>query len=286
MWILTNKMIKNFIFKIYNKFKRIAIETADYLLSTYYSFRRIETSKSKKYLMVGSESSGTTAISNLLFSNISGLRFLEEGEQQWAWGVYQNVYQNKAQVKDFSRLHLFDAIKVPGFATIISEFREFFPNTTVIYIVRDPRDFVNSAIKTWKVNNTSELKDIPWVTENWLSISNNDPIERLALRWQTYLTRAQQQKNVIFVKYEDFCKDKVKTIGELAKEVNLPFNEQRVTKLCESQLSHKSVRAYKPTGPGGWRDGKLTDEEIQRIERICSTEMKEWGYRASVDMDS
>ena len=81
-----------------------------------------------KYLLVGAESSGTTAIADLLFEDVRGLRFLVEGGRQaWVWDVYKRVYQGQAAVRDFPRLQLFDAIKVPGFAMIIRQFREEFP---------------------------------------------------------------------------------------------------------------------------------------------------------------
>ena len=41
------------------------------------------------------------------------------------------------------------------------------------------------------------------------------------------------------------------------------FDEERVTRLSNRQLSHPSVRAYPPVGPGGWRNGPLREEHVR-----------------------
>jgi hypothetical protein len=232
----------------------------------------------EKYLVVGCESSGTTAIANLLFLGNPSIRFLEEGEHPWVWNAYMSIYQKTSSITDYPRLQLFDAIKVPGFAVIIAEFRHAFPNTRVIYCVRDPRDVVNSAINTWKVKIISELEDISWSKETWLGIERQDPVERLALRWKRYLQSATVAGNVLFVRYEDFCSNKVETIRELSSQLGLPFNQDRVRRLCDVQLSPKSVRDYRPIKPGGWHSGMLQRDHVRSIEEICKPEMEKWNY--------
>jgi hypothetical protein len=234
----------------------------------------------QKNLLVGSESSGTTAVANLLYQGVEHMRFLEEGDESWVWHAYQSVYQGHKTIRDYPRLQLFDAVKVPGFAVIIGEFREAFPNSDVIYLVRDPRDVVNSAVKTWKVASTEELAGIPWSRENWLDIAATDPVERIATRWKTYLHCATAQEDVHFLRYEDFCADKVAAVRKLAEMTGLPFDEDRVRTLKDRQLSRQPTRAYHPQGPGGWRNGILREEHIRSIERVCGEEMGVWGYKA------
>ncbi len=238
-------------------------------------------SHEKKYLLVGSESSGTTAVSELLFKEVKDLRYLEEGEQQWIWEAYRSVYQKQTTLRSYPRLQLFDAIKVPGFSVIINEFLKEFPNTKVVYLVRDPRDFASSAIKTWKIRQMGDFKDIPWTEVQWLGVDCIDPVECLAKRWKAYLNAAMQVDGVVFVKYEDFCQNKIGVISELCEVLGLPFDEARVTQLCDIQLSHASVRAYRPSGPSGWKHSILEQQHIQKIENICREEMLEWGYELS-----
>ncbi len=256
-------------------------ETLDFLREKWIRLANRWPSQEKKYLLVGAESSGTTAVSDLLFKEISDIRYLEEGEQQWVWDAYRSIYQGKGRLRDYPRLQLFDAIKVPGFSVIINEFLAEFPNTTVVYLVRDPRDFANSAIKTWKIHRMEDFHKVPWSNVKWLGVDCDDPVECLARRWKTYVRSASKVKGIVFVKYEDFCQDKVGVIADLCQRLQLPFDKERVSELCDIQLSHASVRAYRPNGPGGWKDSILEDSHIKTIEDICEEEMLEWGYERS-----
>lgn len=194
-------------------------------------------------------------------------------------GCLSEYLSKKKTIRNYPKLKLFDAIKVPGFAVITSQFREFFPNTEIIYSVRDPRDFINSAINTWKLRNVQGLSTISWCKENWLKIPEKNPIDRLSIRWKKYLNSAMACDEIIFVRYEDFCNNKVGVIKNLASKVGLPFNETRVRELCDTQLSHASVRNYFPKGDGAWKHGKLKQSHIAQIEKICRNEMIKWKYK-------
>jgi hypothetical protein len=101
-----------------------------------------------RYLLVGAENSGTSAVANLLFVDIPGIRFFREGTRQtWAWDAHKSIYRGNAAIRDYPRLQLFDAIKVTGFATIFAQFRPGSSTTQVISMVVDPRDFVSSAFR-------------------------------------------------------------------------------------------------------------------------------------------
>lgn len=231
----------------------------------------------KQYLVVGCESSGTTPISHLLFRGGS-LRFLIEGWNVWVWQVYKSTYQGRGSVREYPRLQLFDALKVPGFAAILEDYVTAFPNAAVIYVVRDPRDVVVSACKTWGVTRDNGLSSIPWVAESWLGIQSRDPVVRLALRWRTYLRQSQRVPGVTYVRYEDFYEDKVGFVMRLASKLGIRVDEGRVTRLCDRQASGSSVRDYPPEGPGAWRRGLLNERDVKAIEETCGHEMRQWNY--------
>ncbi len=233
-----------------------------------------------KHLLVGPESSGTTAVASLLYAGQNGLRFLEEGDEPWVWGAYQAIYQGRKEIRDFPRLQLFDTIKVPGFAVILPQFRQGFPNTTVACMIRDPRDVVQSAMNTWKVERPEDLANVNWSRETWLGLTETDPVERLAARWRIYVRRAGEDPDVAFLRYEDFCADKPGSIEKLCRQVGLDFDAGRVARLADRQLSRPTTRDYKPKGPGSWRNGMLNEDQIASIERICAAEMERWGYQA------
>jgi hypothetical protein len=236
----------------------------------------------KQFLLVGSESSGTTIIARLLFRGGS-LRFFREGKDgnEWCWQAYQEIYQGNKTIRDYPHLQLYDAVKVPGFAAILPHYVKEFPNVSVICTVRDPRDMVVSACKTWGVKERAGLADIKWVTESWLGIDEKDPVARLARRWRIYLEQTRLVPGVIYVRYEDFCADKVGCILRLAAELNIDVDEARIQELCNQQASIPETRDYRPKGPGAWREGLLTERDIVVIEEICGELMETWNYPLS-----
>lgn len=231
----------------------------------------------KKFLLAGCESSGTSIISRLLFANAK-MRFLAEGAETWVWQAYMSIYQGQTRLRDYPRLQIFDAIKVPGFAAILDKFAEEFPNTCIVYLVRDPRDVVVSAMKTWRVTDREGLKAIPWVAETWLGTTSSDPVVRLAMRWKTYLEVSLRVPGVVYVRYEDFCANKVAYTMSLATRLNLEVDEEWVRSRCDEQACHGSVRSYEPQGPGGYRRGILSKDDLRRIEMVCGEYMAQWNY--------
>lgn len=238
--------------------------------------RRAWPCRRRQFLVVGCESSGTTILADLLLNN-GRLRVLTAGGR-WAWQLYMDVYRGRAKVQDYLRLQLYDGLKVPGFAAILDHYREAFPESKVLYVVRDPRDVLASAYRSKRVTDRAQLATISWVAEDWLSTPHIDPVARLAFRWRTYLEVASKVPNVLFVRYEDFCADKVETIRTLAEKLGLSFDLQRVRLDCDRQASHQSVRGYAPVGPGKNRQAFVSDTDEDIIAEICGDWMTKWGY--------
>lgn len=231
----------------------------------------------KKYLVVGSESSGTTVISHLLLRH-GAKRFLHESANPWVYDLYQSVYQGQRNVRDYPQLQLFDCLKVPGFATVLPEYVKEFPNATVIYTVRDPRDVVASAYRTKKVTTRDEFASVSWVKETWLGIEEKDPVARLAIRWRTYLRKSLLVPGVTYVRYEDFCANKVEIISSLASSLDIEIDEVHLRENCDRQASDSDARAYLPKGPGSWQHEYLSEQDVRIIQDICGAEMQKWNY--------
>ncbi len=229
-------------------------------------------------LVVGCESSGTTVMAKLLFGSSEG-RFLVEGHERWVWRAYMSVYQGSSSIEEYPKLQLFDHVKVPGFAAILTHYRRAFPAARVLYVVRDPRDVLASAIRTFKLQTRDQLAEVSWVKQDWLRIAATDPVERLATRWVRYLEESQKISDVTYVRYEDFCDDKLDTTRRLCQALSLPFDHGTAMTIADRQASHHSVRAYTPTGPGHWRDcPHILDGDEERIRAICGDQLARWGY--------
>jgi hypothetical protein len=232
----------------------------------------------EKRLVVGCESSGTTPIGRMLLRDTSR-RFLFEGNNTWVWDLYMSVYQGHSRVRDYPALQLFDGIKVPGFAAILEQIVAEFPNTKMLYVVRDPRDILASAYRTHRVQTREELANISWVRETWLGIEDRDPVARLARRWRIYLERSRRVDSVNYIRYEDFCQDKVGCITRLAATMGVDVDCKRLQSQLNRQASDSDARAYQPVGPGSWRQSpNVSDDDVQIVEEVCGDLMREWNY--------
>jgi hypothetical protein len=84
---------------------------------------------------------------------------------------------------------------------------------------------------------------------------------------------------LIFVRYEDFCADKVECIARLASQLGLPANAERLRQICDRQASDADARDYRPEGPGGWRrEPRFSESDRALVEEICGPEMQRWKY--------
>ncbi|MCH2179634.1 MAG: sulfotransferase domain-containing protein [Mariniblastus sp.] len=232
----------------------------------------------RKRLVVGCESSGTTIIAKSLFGK-GRLRFLIEGQQSWVWDARSRIFQGLASFEDYPHLRLFDTWKVPGFAPVLPQLRTSYPNCATVYVVRNPRDVVASAFRTFQITSRDEFSKIPWVQANWLGIKEMDPFARLAMRWRIYLEQSAKVDRVHYVRYEDFCDNKVETIRHLAEFLDLKIDLGFVRSICNQQASNRSARSYPPQGPNSWQSvPAISAADIEKVEQICGPHLAAWGY--------
>ena len=228
-----------------------------------------------KKLVVGCEASGTTAIGRTLLAN-GAKRFLYEGANDWVWDLYMSVYQGQSRVSDYPALQLFDRIKVPGFASILEQFVEAFPNTDILYVVRDPRDVLASAYRTKGVTTREEFAKIQWVEETWLGIEDRDPVARMARRWRIYLECSRKVPQVNYVRYEDFFENKIDCLMRLGELMGVELDQKWI---LEQRDRQSDFRGYKPVGPGSYNQCPyVSADDIKTVEDICGDLMKEWNY--------
>ncbi len=264
---------------LYSRIQRRAWRYADRARLTllHQTYNRWPCEKTKR-LVVGCESSGTTIIAKCLFHQ-RRLRFLVEGQQSWVWDARSKIYQGLASFEDYPHLRLFDTWKVPGFAPVLPQLQKAYPNCRTVYVVRDPRDVIASAFRTFKIQNRSDFAEAPWVKADWLGIEQSDPIARMAMRWRIYLERSRQVDQIQYVKYEDFCEHKVKTIEELANFLDLPINATFVESICNQQASNNQARSYAPQGPNSWQSvSALKHQDMELVKQICQPYFSQWGY--------
>ena len=191
-----------------------------------------------KLLVVGCERSGTTAIAKLI-SKGSGASFLNDPEDSWY--IYPLV--NIIGIRGFTlnliiRLWKYKVVKIPGFVTILEQLRKVHPfKFKVVYIVREPKD--NYAAIKERLN---ESLNGLYVNIHYLRITGKSIPENIAHRWMTFLECANTYKksfpeDLIFIKYEDFYKDKLKVLRDISDFAKLDFKEENVIHLIDTQIN-------------------------------------------------
>jgi hypothetical protein len=229
-----------------------------------------------KLCVVGCERSGTSAVSKLL-SIGSGWSLLDDPSDFWY--VTPVIYRTGSGLtfRLWRALRTHDIVKVPRFATILPYLRKrFLGNFSTVYCVRDPRDVVASVrerLRTWYY--TDFITD-----SDWLDVRPGDQVEAVAWKWRKYLESALQYQSrgerIMFIRYEDFFAEKLKTIETCARHMHIPFRPEKAAPHVDRQFK-KRWNGGKIAGPLRWRE-ELTEPEASKITRICSDLMREWGY--------
>ncbi len=153
--------------------------------------------------------------------------------------------------------------KSPNHFLYLSEILETFPESPVIFVIRDPRDTV--------LSNTKSL---------------NSGIEGAAQLWnEAFLSYSRASRPVHLIRYEELVQHPAETvkalcafIGERYEPAMFRFFKQ----IPESWLALPLIRRSKLLGPivsasvGKFR--QLPARDIERIEAICAAGMEALGY--------
>lgn len=145
---------------------------------------------------------------------------------------------------------------------------EYFPNSYMVYILRDPRDVVASHFKN-NFKRTLEYICIAWnkYIKNFRTFHDKHPERSCIIRYEDLVSRPQQTIKKIFD-----C---------------LPLDvEESVFRFYESKASvhvggHPNADAlsssFFTTSIGRWKS-ELTDKDSRAIERYCSKQMALYRY--------
>ncbi len=174
------------------------------------------------------------------------------------------IYFHQFSQKNNSKNNLIGD-KTPFLNYYLRELNIIFPNSKIIYLVRDPRAVISSYIK-----------------------DRNYPIDKAIKRWKSSIYTYNKYKHIfkdrlLEVKYEDFVLNNERKIDELLsfikveKEINSILDLKE--KLGDGNVSHyKNI--FNPVNNESLEKWKtnLTIEEIKMINSSLSKEMKQFGY--------
>ncbi len=238
-------------------------------------------------------------------SNICADSILVLGNQKSGTTAVAALLARRAQVKvqlDIHDVHIFlDVLEQRGIEFAMSRFRSGFdkkiikePNLTfcceqvrsalrpehTIFIVRHPLSNIRSILSRLSFPghlpslDDAAIDGVPYIWREiirgrWTPRGANY-IETLALRWkQAALAYLNNEREMILLRYEDFCCDKQNSIDQLVSSVNLKPHAD-----ISGQLNHQ----FQPKGTKSqsWHD--IFGQNLELIRNTCGVVATEFGY--------
>lgn len=174
--------------------------------------------------------------------------------------------------KPFSK----DIVKEPNSTFFIAKLKHSFKLEKYVFIIRNPFDNIRSILNRLEIpgdGRTLDVENLPWVWQHlFKKTGGKDYVSVLAERW----AKANGQHEIIdnpactLIRYEDFLRDKEKSIEKLALELGLtPKNP--IGHLVNVQYQPKGDRKVEPHLFFG-------KDNYEKIGDICGKLMKKFGY--------
>jgi hypothetical protein len=239
-------------------------------------------------LVFGNQKAGTTVMAALL-AEMTQRSVTLDLRREVGRPTCQHVRSGKMSMAAFVRRNKRDfcseIIKEPNFVVLFDQLTEFFPRSKMVFLVRDPRDNIRSVLNRLGFAGNLDRLDGPYKGINaagwnlyldgsWLGLSGANYIDILAARWNlaadVYLANPDR---MVLGRYEDFLRDKAGEIARLAERLELP-RRQDVAAMVDIQYQPRGDRGV------GWMDF-FGANNLARIERLCRSRMRQFGYEPS-----
>jgi hypothetical protein len=182
-------------------------------------------------LIFGFPKSGTSVITGLL-SQRTGIDATID--TKYLWEPYVSHILNgdlnfRTHVEKYSYPFAKGIIKEPNLVFIVEQVLEYYENPKVVVITRDKSKTIKSILDRLKLD--GDLSSNPpenEIDKNWrvlLLSENRHYVQNISKKYdlaQRNLKKLEQY-NPVYVKYEDFLQDKIKTIDFIAERLRLPI---------------------------------------------------------------
>jgi hypothetical protein len=166
--------------------------------------------------------------------------------------------------------------KSPRHALRMRYITDHFPKSTIVFVVRDPRDGVRSA------------REHPVI---WSTFPDNNRLEGYLRVWkksvEAYLSHVDYGR-VLMIRYEDLCREPHETIRALSQSIGIGMEEQQLhpetygdTKASISTTHTRLQEQITPKSVGAWRE-KLSKADARHVERTLAEEMQVLDYSPEV----
>jgi hypothetical protein len=172
--------------------------------------------------------------------------------------------------------------KSPRNVFYIKELLEFFPNSLVINMVRDPRDVLLSQKNHWRRRYLgAKHRPLSATIGAWI---NYHP-RTISKLWNVCVRSADSfddDNRVLSIRFEDLQKEPTGTLGKICKFIGIPYSDD----LLDIPQVGSSTESDRPQQKGinlrkseSWRKSGLNSGEIYICQRISSSLMNRYGYK-------
>ena len=181
-------------------------------------------------------------------------------------------------------------VKEPGGAVGAPLLMDALPESRMVLLVRDPRDFVASVLDA--------VKNDGWMYEGLDDWARRDlSSERNILRYLRVLSKQymRQMSNgkrafdshegrKVLLKYDDLRADTLSTMRHLCAALAIPVDERRLARVVEKHSWEKisendkgAGKFYRKATSGGWRED-LTPEQARIVEDITAPLLEQFSW--------
>ena len=224
------------------------------------------------------------------FNNYDKVLALHEPKPYWQLRLWSHAYYEgkiskktmrsvlyRLRQKSFAKLespiYLEANPALTGFADVL---HDVYANSSVIHIVRDPRDYIKSSLNQGTSKGLKGLMNrvVPYWYVKYKpedgSHSDKDMLFRVANYWrvvnENLIKLANSKHPYELYRFEDLFDKSNGGLRKISKSLGLEFKPDQVKRVNQS---NKKIRS-------SWSN--WTDEEIQKVNEICSPLMQKFGY--------
>ncbi|RNC82813.1 MAG: sulfotransferase [Phycisphaera sp.] len=240
-----------------------------------------------RVIVLGNHKSGTTAIAGLLAAR-AGLTTtidLPRSRRREGYRLARGEMSIAAFYERNADLFEADLVKIPAMTFAADDIAAFFPDSQVVFVVRDPRQNIRSILNRRGISGTG--RKLPLIYRIKQRLNGSPSVDRaawggsgrgyvgvLADRWnrgaELYI---QIKSRALLVRYEDFTADKLAQIDALTDTLRLD-RKADITDMLDHQFQpagNRTVRA----------DEFFGADNLAEIERVCAPMMHQFGYEPS-----
>ncbi len=221
------------------------------------------------------------------------------GRERWIRSIRRFVLDEaRSRFPDMPpEKHLF--VKEPFGSVGAPLIMEAFPESRMVFLVRDPRDVVASALDAHQEGGWSHWRTKAG-THEARHLAAGDLDAFVAERAERYMRHIGNSKVAFdahtgrkaMIRYEELRTDALETMGRLYRELEIPVNDRRLARVVEKRSWENIPEEKKGEGkfnrkatPGGWQED-LSPAQAGIVETITAPLLQEFYAYSPATPDS